>query len=128
MSHIGNPMEATTMEAKTDTRRHLGVQAWREVFHRFDASGDSVVGFCKREGLNTSSFHRWRRRLEAAPTTTVEEPKASKAQEPRGPTRQPAMASFIEMGSMAAASAAASGRLEVRLELGGGLVLHVARG
>ena len=31
------------------------------------------------------------------------------------------------MGSMAAASAAA-GRLEVRLDLGAGLVLHVVRG
>ena len=45
------------MEAKTDTRRHLSAQAWREVFGRFEGSGDSVVGFCKREGLNTSSFH-----------------------------------------------------------------------
>ena len=109
------------MEAKTDTRRHLSAQAWREVFRRFEGSGDSVVGFCKREGLNTSSFHRWRQRL----ATTTDN--ASTAQEPRGPTRQPAVASFIEMSSMAAASAAA-GRLEVRLELGGGVVLQLVRG
>lgn len=108
------------MEAKVDTRRHLGAQAWREVFRRFEGSGDSVVGFCKREGLNTSSFHRWRQRLA---TTKAEE---STAQELCGATRQSAQASFIEMGSVAAASAA-SGRLEVRLELGGGLVLQLVR-
>lgn len=110
------------MEAKTDTRRHLGAQAWREVFRRFDGSGDSVVGFCKREGLNTSSFHRWRRRL-----TTTTTAAASSSQEPREAARQTAVANFIDMGSMAAASAAAA-RLEVRLELGGGLVLQLVRG
>jgi hypothetical protein len=108
------------MEAKTDTRRHLSAQAWGEVFRRFEGSGDSVVGFCKREGLNTSSFHRWRQRLALTA-------KASTAPEAGGSTRQSAVASFIEMGSMAAASAAA-GRLEVRLDLGAGLVLHVVRG
>ena len=45
---------------------------------------------------------------------------------PREATRQSAMASFIEMSSTGAASAA-TGRLEVRLELGAGLVLHVVR-
>ena len=109
------------MEAKKDTRRHLGAQAWREVFRRFDGSGDSVVGFCKREGLNTSSFRRWRQRL--ATTTAA----ASTAQEHREPARQSAAASFIEMGSMGAVNEPAA-RLEVRLELGGGLVLQLVRG
>lgn len=110
------------MEAKTDTRRHLSAQAWHEVFRRFDDGGDSVVRFCKREGLNTSSFHRWRRRLRT--TTTAS---ASSSQAPREATRQSAVANFIEMSSTGAASAA-TGRLEVRLELGGGLVLQVVRG
>ena len=109
------------MEAKTDTRRHLGAQAWREVFRRFEGSGDSAVGFCKHEGLNTSSFHRWRRRLA---TTTAE---ASTEREPCEPTRQSAVASFLDMGSMGAAIEPGP-RLEVRLDLGAGLVLHVVRG
>ena len=112
------------VEAKSDTRRHLGAQAWREVFRRFDGSGDSVVGFCRREGLNTSSFRRWRKRLETTATTSTAQ---MQAQEAREPTRQPPVASFIEMGSMGAASAAAA-RLEVRLELGGGVVLQLVRG
>ena len=110
------------MEVKTKTRRHLSPQAWREVFSRFDGSGQSVSGFCKREGLHTNSFRRWQQRLFPTAATPI----PMQAQEPREATRQEPVASFIEMGPMAAANAAA-GRLEVRLELGAGLVLHVVR-
>jgi putative transposase len=111
------------MEAKTRTRRHLGAQAWAEVFARFDGSGESVTGFCKREGLHTSSFRRWQRRLASMAAT----PLTTQAREPREATRQASAASFIEVGAMGAASQPA-GRLEVRLELGGGLVLQLVRG
>jgi hypothetical protein len=120
MPQIGNVMEATTMEAKTKTRRHLGTQAWHEVFGRFDVSGESVTGFCKREGLHTSSFRRWRQRLAATAATPI-------TTQVREATRQAAAASFIEMGAMGAANET-TGRLEVRLELGGGLVLQLVRG
>lgn len=104
------------MEAKTKTRRHLSAQAWQEVFVRFDASGESVTGFCKREGLHTSSFNRWRQRLSGQPTVQAKTP---------GTASRPAPAAgFIEMGSMAAGPA---GRLEVRLDLGGGVVLQLVR-
>jgi putative transposase len=111
------------MEAKTRTRRHLSAQAWREVFGRFDGSGESVTGFCKREGLHTSSFQRWRQRLASTATTPI----TTQAQEPGKATRQASTANFIEMGSMADASATAA-RLEVRLDLGGGVVVHLVRG
>ena len=105
------------MEAKTKTRRHLSAEAGREVFGRFDASGESVTGFCKREGLHTSSFNRWRQRLSGHPTVQAKTP---------GKASRPApAASFIEMRSMAAGPA--SGRLEVRLDLGGGVVLQLVR-
>ena len=105
------------MEAKTKTRRHLSTQAWQEVFARFDASGESVTRFCKREGLHTSSFNRWRQRLSDQRTV--------RAKTPGRASRQAPAASFIEMGSMAADPA--SGRLEVRLDLGGGVVLQLVR-
>jgi len=106
-------------------RRHLSAQAWREAFGRFDGSGESVAGFCKREGLNKSSFWRWRRRLSMAePVSTMTPSPQRKARERARPTPQ---AGFIEMGAMAAASEPA-GRLEVRVELGGGLVLQLVRG
>ncbi len=109
------------MEAKTRTRRHLSVQAWGEVLRRFDDSGESVTGFCKREGLHTSSFRRWRQRLATSAATP------SAGQEHCEARRPSAATSFIEVGAMGAASQPA-GRLEVRLELGGGLVLQLVRG
>jgi hypothetical protein len=36
---------------------------WREVIERQRASGQSIVGFCSKEGLAPASFHAWKRRL-----------------------------------------------------------------
>jgi hypothetical protein len=41
-----------------DWQRH-----WREVIERQRASGQSIVGFCAKEGLSPASFHAWKRRL-----------------------------------------------------------------
>ena len=42
----------------TDRRRY-----WQEVIERQRASGQSIVGFCSKEGLAPASFHAWKRRL-----------------------------------------------------------------
>ena len=36
---------------------------WREVIEHQQASGQSIVGFCSKEGLAPASFHAWKRRL-----------------------------------------------------------------
>jgi len=36
---------------------------WREVIERQQASGQSIVGFCSKEGFAPASFHAWKRRL-----------------------------------------------------------------
>jgi hypothetical protein len=41
-----------------DRQRH-----WREVIEHQRASGQSIVGFCAKEGLSPASFHAWKRRL-----------------------------------------------------------------
>jgi hypothetical protein len=38
-------------------------QYWREVIEHQQASGQSIVGFCSKEGLAPASFHAWKRRL-----------------------------------------------------------------
>ena len=38
-------------------------QYWQEVIERQQASGQSTVGFCSKEGLAPASFHAWKRRL-----------------------------------------------------------------
>ena len=36
---------------------------WRGLIERQRASGQSIVGFCSKEGLAPASFHAWKRRL-----------------------------------------------------------------
>jgi hypothetical protein len=36
---------------------------WREVIERQQATGQSIMGFCSKEGLAPASFHAWKRRL-----------------------------------------------------------------
>lgn len=94
------------------TRRRLGLDAWREVVGRFDRSGISVSEFCKREGLCVSSFKRWRPRVAAK----CPELDAAGSVVPDG---------FVDLGSMTRVSDAS--RLEVRLDLGAGIMLQIVR-
>ena len=50
-------------------------QQWRRVFQRHRRSGLSIVAFCEREGVATSTFFAKRRQLEAEP----DEPTSSSA-------------------------------------------------
>jgi putative transposase len=97
----------------------LDKQTWREVLGRFASSGMSVHAFCKREGLSANSFRRWRSRL--APTPSI------RAAPQGGVPAAQSGTGFIELGSYGAAGAPA-GRLDLKLDLGGGLSLHLVRG
>ena len=44
--------------SRADRRRY-----WQAVIWRQQASGQSIVGFCSKEGLAPASFHAWKRRL-----------------------------------------------------------------
>jgi hypothetical protein len=44
--------------SRADRRRY-----WQAVIERQQASGQSIVGFCSKEGLALASFHAWKRRL-----------------------------------------------------------------
>ena len=114
------------MEAQSvgKRRRHLGEQAWRELFDRFDSAGLNVDAFCRREGLCRSSFNRWRARLRPE-GRGVALPK-------RGtPTSSP---SFVDLGMLGAATGSAApmaavpaGAEELRIELGGGITFTLSR-
>jgi hypothetical protein len=102
-------------------RRHLGERAWRELLARHAGGDESVSEFCRREGLSPNSFRRWRARLAlgapgAAPCEAVS---VSSAPTARG---------FVDLGVLGGATAPAAGRLEVHLDLGGGITLHLVRG
>lgn len=42
------------------TRRRLGSDAWQALVERHRSSGLTVEAFCRREGVSTASFYRWR--------------------------------------------------------------------
>ena len=99
-------------------RQRLDVDTWRGLFERFDAGELSVAQFCRHEGLCVSSFHRWRSRVG---TVTEAAPPISRFE---GSLPQPS-AGFVELGAISQASAAPA--LDIRLDLGGGVTLHIVR-
>ena len=102
-------------------RRRLDADVWRDVLRRFDVAATTVDAFCAREGLSSSSFYRWRERLRRGGT-----PVAVSRARAQG-IAAPAPSGFIELGDFAHASCRTEAGLQVRLELGGGLVLQITR-
>ena len=94
-------------------RRTAGT--WRKLFSRQSNSGLSVVAFCRREGINPGLFHRWRLMLKDSGKghRVAVRPEAARVSAP-----------FIDLGDFRPGGA----RFEVRLELGAGVILHIARG
>jgi len=89
--------------------------AWRGVLARFAQSGMTVLAFCEREEISRESFYRWRSKLTLSP----DQPPVHKE------TRVTSTAAgFIDLGALRRGSS----RLELRLDLGGGVLLHLVRG
>lgn len=98
-------------ESSTTTAGRDRQAQWRERIARQAASGLSVAAFCKREGIAAQSFYGWRTRL--------------------GKRDQPApvaagAAPFIDLGELGEAGAVVAG-IDIRLDLGNGMVLTIAR-
>lgn len=98
-------------------RVRLGAARWRELVEGQARSGVSVAAFCAGEGVSAASFYQWRTRL--AGTGVPADGAASVTRR----SEVSAVPAFVDLGGLASA-----GRLELRLELGGGLVLQLARG
>ena len=85
---------------------------WRALLSRFSGSGLTVAAFCERESVSTAGFHRWRERI----------------QEHEGGEMNvaPGAPAFLDLGCLEA-SASRAARIDLRLDLGGGLTLHLVR-
>lgn len=99
-------------------------RSWREVMLRFGEAGATVSEFCAREGLSTSSFYRWRERLGSVDDARDAAPRRSGRSQL---AVQPSGAGFIDLGHLAGPSRDSGGALELRLDLGGGVVLQIVR-
>ena len=101
------------MARKKRIRRSAAL--WRSLVSRQASSGVTVAEYCRREKINAGVFHRWRTVLQdgdqAAGHASVAAPVAEAAP-------------FIDLGGLAPRGS----RYEVRLELGAGMVLSIARG
>jgi hypothetical protein len=105
-------------------RRRLDTSGWREVMWRFGEAGATVTEFCAREGLNKSSFYRWRERLGSVGEARDAVPQRSGRSDL---AVQPAAAGFIDLGDLGGPPRDARAGLELRLDLGGGVVLQISR-
>ncbi len=85
-------------------------EAWPAVIDGFSGSGLSIDAYCRRIWICRASFLCWRGTFLSG--TSSVSPAA------------PALQSFIDLGPLRLPSA----RMELRLELGDGLVLTIMRG
>ena len=103
---------------------------WRNRLARYAGSKLTVEAFCQSEAVSVASFYLWRTRLRNSQGKSLTAPRA-------GPVA--AASPFIDLGSVRhrAISPTASidtpvahhdaAAISIRLELGGGMVLHIAR-
>jgi transposase-like protein len=105
------------MERSTGTGQRRSVDSRRRLVARFSGSGLTVAAFCRRESISAASLYRWRALLRGAFDSAVVARTASVAgASPR--------ADFLDLGTLAPRSS----RVELRLDLGGGVILQLARG
>ena len=113
-------------------RRRLDEQGWRAVLERFEGAAMTVQEFCQREGLTRSVFMRWRARLRSSLTPL---PAAAAAKAAAALANKPSFVDLGLLGGAATATAAATAAttaaphaaLDLRIELGAGISLHLVR-
>ena len=102
---------------KKSTRRPRQDEGgWRGLLARHAASGLSTVAFCAEAGVSSQSFYRWRSRLSGSATQPFVTTTTASAKDPAS--------GFIDLGGLRPVGLS---RVEVRLDLGGGVLLHVVR-
>jgi len=96
---------------------------WRDHLTRYAASGKTIAAFCRDEAISEGNFYAWRARLcQDKATSAVEQ----------APTR-----SFIDLGpvktktlndkTQRAAAPSATPEIDLRIDLGDGIVLTITR-
>lgn len=105
-------------------RRRFGADAWRAILERFSCSDLTVQAFCQQEAVSVASFYLWRSKLAAQ----------GRSQPARAAVARQPKADFLDLGTLDTRAhearppaEMASRCFELRLDLGGGLQLHLVR-
>ena len=111
----------------------LGTQremVWRDRLARFAASKLTVEAFCQGEAVSVASFYGWRTRLRNSRGNALTAPRAVPVA---------AASPFIDLGSVSSRAISTTAlsdthvardepaAINIRLDLGCGVVLHIAR-
>lgn len=99
---------------------------WRDRIARHSVSKQSVEAFCRSEGVSTAGFYGWRARLRALDVdAALSQRKSSPSFIDLGPVNSPGAGAATSHGN--AAPDCAPANIEVRVDLGCGVVLTIAR-
>jgi transposase-like protein len=107
------------------TRAAQNAALWRERVARHTASGKTIANFCREEGIGKSTLSNWRRRLGVAGAGALATATGTAFLD-LGPVKAVTPLAPPASRTSAAGDAPPAG-LELRLELGHGVVLHIAR-
>ena len=119
---------------QSDTRRRYqrrSAEGWRALLAQQAASGLTIGAFCRKVTVSTASFYRWQELLQKNGDSGMAAAVTDRVPAHATPHRTP---DFVDLGALEDLAApvprddAASPRVELRLELGGGMVLHLVRG
>lgn len=86
---------------------------WRSLLAKFDSGDLGVEAFCRRQAISAASFYRWRSLLDDG----------SGGGDAVGSDTAPA---FVDLGTLNSVSSSRP-RIELKLDLGDGLTLHLVR-
>lgn len=100
-------------EAEKARRVHRSEGQWRSLLARHQTSGLGIEAFCRAEQISEASFYRWRTLLKGSREDGV---RAS----------QDSGSAFVDLGALETLSSAKP-KLDLRLDLGDGLTLHLVR-
>ena len=98
-------------EKEKRVRRSEG--QWRTLLARQQTSGLGVQAFCRSEQIGKASFYRWRNLL-------------NDGGEGRAAVTGKQTPAFVDLGTLGSTEARQA-RIEIKLDLGEGLVLHLVR-
>lgn len=99
---------------RAKAKRRLSVEAWPAMVSQFTDSGMTAEAFSQQQRVSLARLKHWQEKLQqASPSrTTVVTP------------RQPQPAGFVDLGALGVNGT----RIELRLDLGDGVLLTLSRG